>query len=90
MALAQSGRFIFADEFTSSLDRIGALSVAYRLRKETTRSGKIFVLASSHEDILADLRPDVIIIQSLTGQMQTLYKDPARDPSVQVRFRRKR
>ncbi len=85
-ALASTQRFIFADEFTSSLDRITAAVVAYRLRKQSARSGKVFVLASSHEDILPDLQPDILIIKNLTGRAETLYKDKTRDPVNRVRF----
>ena len=80
LALAGAGRFIFADEFTSSLDRITAASIAHQLRKHACKSSKVFVLASSHEDILKDLLPDILIIKNLTGRTQTLYKNKNRDP----------
>ena len=80
MALAGPARFIFADEFTGSLDRITASSIAHQLRKYARRSGKIFILAGSHEDMLKDLLPDILIIKNLTGRTQTLYKDKNRDP----------
>lgn len=79
-ALADPARFIFADEFTSSLDRITAAVAAFRLRKLARRSGKVFILASCHEDILKDLQPDILIVKNLTGKTQTLYRDPKRDP----------
>ena len=85
-ALASDARFIFADEFTSSLDRITAAGVAYRIRKQSKRSGKIFVLASSHEDILPDLQPDILIIKNLTGKTQTIYKERSRCPLQRVVF----
>ena len=85
-ALAHSAAFIFADEFTSSLDRITALAIAYHLRKLAQRSGKIFVLGSCHEDVLADLRPDILIVKELSGKTKTLYKDAARDPANKVIF----
>jgi len=86
LALAVPERFIFADEFTSSLDRITAAMVAHQIRKQATRSGKVFVLASSHEDILPDLRPDILIIKNLNGRTETLYQDKSRDPVNRVRF----
>lgn len=86
LALAGEARFIFADEFTSSLDRITAGGVAYRIRKQSKRSGKIFILASSHEDMLPDLQPDILIIKYLTGKTQTLYREKARCPLQSVRF----
>lgn len=88
MALTQEARFVFADEFTSTLDRIAAHSAAYRLRRLARRSGKVFVLASCHEDILKDLAPDILIIRSLSRRTETLYKDPARDPIGHLRHLR--
>ena len=43
-ALASPAQFIFADEFTSSLDRITASVVAYRIRKQAARQGLCTVL----------------------------------------------
>ena len=82
--------FIFADEFTSSLDRITAAVIAFTMRKRTRKNDKIFVLASSHEDILPDLQPDILIIKNLTGKTQTLYKDKDRNPVNRVVRKQKR
>jgi ABC-type ATPase with predicted acetyltransferase domain len=89
MALTHPATFIFADEFTSSLGRITALAIAHHLRKLAQRSGKIFVLASCHEDVLADLLPDILIVKELTGKTKMLYKDKTRDPANKVVFTRK-
>ena len=86
MAMTSDAQFIFADEFTSSLDRITAAGVAYRIRKQSKRNDKVFVLASSHEDILPDLQPDILIIKNLTGKTQTIYKEKSRCPLQQIRF----
>lgn len=89
MALAHSARYIFADEFTSSLDRITAAVTAHQIRKRAAQYGKVFILASSHEDILPDLRPDILIVKNLSGRTETLYRDPARDPAGGFRITRK-
>ena len=60
-ALAGSRQLIFADEFTSSVDRITALAVSYHLRKTATRCGKSFIVASCHEDITEELGADIVI-----------------------------
>ena len=67
-------RIIFADEFCSNLDRITAAVIAYQIRKFATWHKVAFVLASSHEDILVDLRPDVIIAKQLNGKTEVIYK----------------
>lgn len=74
-ALMTKKTFIFADEFTSSLDRITAAVIAFNLRRYARQSRKIFILASCHEDILPDLRPDVLLIKQLNGKTKTIYKD---------------
>jgi len=48
------------------------------------------VLASSHEDILPDLQPDILIIKNLNGRTETLYKDTSRNPACRVRFTKKK
>jgi ABC-type ATPase with predicted acetyltransferase domain len=72
--LATGKKFIFADEFCSNLDRITAAVIAYNVRRFAKRNGVTFFLASSHEDILADLQPDVLIVKNFTGPAEVSYK----------------
>jgi len=74
MALAAGKKFIFADEFCSNLDRITAAVISYNICKFAKRTGVTFILAGSHEDILLDLAPDVLIIKELTGSDQVICK----------------
>jgi ABC-type ATPase with predicted acetyltransferase domain len=74
MALAAEKNFIFADEFCSMLDRITAAVIACNVCKFAKRNGVTFVLASAHEDILADLLPDVLITNELAGKTEVIYK----------------
>jgi len=74
MALASEKKFIFADEFCSELDRITAAVISYNIQRHAKRTGMIFILASSHEDILLDLAPDVLVAQELSGPTQVIYK----------------
>ncbi|MCI0499776.1 MAG: ATP-binding cassette domain-containing protein [Planctomycetales bacterium] len=80
-ALTSGRTVLFADAFTGSLDRIAAAVLAFHLRKTAAQTGKIFVLASCHEDILPELLPDILIVKYLTGRTETLYRDYKRDPS---------
>ena len=75
MALAAGKKFIFADEFCSNLDRITAAVVAYNIRKFAKKTGVIFMLAGSCEDILADLLPDVLIVKELSGPAEVIYSN---------------
>jgi len=74
MALAAGKRFVFADEFCSELDRVTAAVIAYNIRKFAKQAGVTFVLASSHEDTLIDLVPDVLVVKQLCGPAEVIYK----------------
>jgi ABC-type ATPase with predicted acetyltransferase domain len=75
MAIAAEKKFIFADEFCSTLDRITAAVISHNIQKFAKRHNVTFVLASSHDDILFDLAPDVLVVRELAGQTQVIYKD---------------
>jgi ABC-type ATPase with predicted acetyltransferase domain len=79
-ALASGKKIIFADEFCSNLDRITAAVIAYNIREFANRHQVSFILASSHDDILADLLPDVMVINYLSGQTRVIYRDIRRQP----------
>lgn len=74
MALAMKKKFVFADEFCSELDRITAAVISHNIYKFAKRTGTIFILASSHDDILLDLSPDVLIAIELSGTIEVIYK----------------
>jgi ABC-type ATPase with predicted acetyltransferase domain len=74
MALAAEKKFIFADEFCSNLDRIMAAVISFNVQKFAKKTGMVFILASSHEDLLLDLQPDVLVVKELSGETQVIYK----------------
>ena len=74
-ALATEKPFVFADEFCSELDRITAATVAFNIHKFAKRTGTTFVLASSREDILVDLAPDVLAIKDFSGPAEVIYRN---------------
>jgi ABC-type ATPase with predicted acetyltransferase domain len=74
MALASGKKFIFADEFCSELDSVTAAVISYRLQKFAKRTGTTFILASSRDDILLDLAPDVLVVKQLSGPAEVIYK----------------
>ena len=51
--------FILADEFCAMLDRTLAKVVAFNLRKLCSRMGIGALLATTHDDLLEDLQPDL-------------------------------
>jgi ABC-type ATPase with predicted acetyltransferase domain len=78
MALASGREFVFADEFCSNLDRITAAVIAYNMHKFAKRKGVTFILATSHDDTLIDLEPDVLIVKQLSGPAEIIYKQKRR------------
>jgi ABC-type ATPase with predicted acetyltransferase domain len=50
---------ISADEFTATLDRTLAKVVAFNVRKLVSRTGVGLLAATTHEDIVEDLQPDL-------------------------------
>ena len=73
-ALTAGKPFVFADEFGSGLDRITAAAVAYNVRRLARRTGTTLVLASSRDDLLEDLDPDVLIVKDFGGPARVVYK----------------
>jgi len=74
-ALSSGKEIIFADEFCSGLDRITAAVISHNIARVARKSGRTFVLASSHDDLLCDLQPDVVVIKHLTGKTEIIYRD---------------
>ena len=86
MALATGKKFIFADEFCSNLDRITAAIISYNVHRFAKRAGVTFILAASHEDILLDLAPDVLVARQLSGKTEVIYNSArAKEHQYKVR-----
>ncbi len=58
-ALASRSPWIVADEFTATLDRPLAKVVAFNLRKLVNRTGTGVLAATTHDDVVEDLNPDL-------------------------------
>mgnify|MGYP005856206697 CR=1 FL=1 len=78
-ALASGKKVIFADEFCSNLDRLTAAVVAYKTARFARKEGLTLVLASSHEDLLEDMGPDVVIVKHAAAEAEVVYKDRMRE-----------
>lgn len=53
--------FILADEFCAVLDRTLAKVLAFNVRKLASRTGVGFLLATTHDDLIDDLNPDLLV-----------------------------
>ena len=73
MAMAQQPKTICIDEFCAALDRVTAAVVAHNVRKFADKFGTTFLIATSHDDLLEDLAPDVVAIKHLGSQCDVYY-----------------
>lgn len=60
-AVASGRRVLACDEFLATLDRTTAKVVAFNLRRVATGEGLLVGVATTHEDLLDDLQPDVLV-----------------------------
>lgn len=72
LALARSAKTIFADEFAATLDRICAKVIASNVRKFACQFNITFILATCHDDLYDDLKPDVYI-EKLYGRRTLIW-----------------
>lgn len=74
MAVAQQSpkawSVLLIDEFGSTLDRITAIALARSLRRWVSRSNVCLVAATTHDDLLESLAPDVLVEVAPGGQCQ--------------------
>ena len=61
VAYAPGSHWIACDEFTATLERSLAKVVAFNLRKQVSRTGVGLLAATTHDDIAADLQPDLLV-----------------------------
>ncbi|MCX5648234.1 MAG: hypothetical protein NTX40_03920 [Planctomycetota bacterium] len=74
----ESMRVLVADEFASTLDRLCARAVAYRLRRLADREGVTVLAASAHDDLVEDLAPDVLVVKEVGAEVEVRYADASR------------
>ncbi len=68
---------VLADEFGAALDRVTAKVVARNVAKWARRSGVCLVAATTHDDLLEALRPEVLVEQGLGGRIAVHTRDTA-------------
>jgi len=71
---------LLVDEFASGLHRRAAKAIAHNLRKLATQRRLCVVLATSHEDVLADLQADTQVTLSRQGRSVVKQRVPHRRP----------
>ena len=79
MALAERGTpgglvVVLADEFGAALDRTTAAVLARNVRRWVTRRGVVFLAATTHDDLLEPLEPDVLVVKALGAGIEVLTR----------------
>lgn len=64
------GCVVIADEFGATLDRLTAKIIAMNVRKWVNRSRCTFICATTHDDLLEPLQPDVLLYKGLGSEIQ--------------------
>ena len=76
-----SGRkTIIFDEFCSTLDRVTAKIVAYLAQKFCRKTGRTLIVATTHEDLLEDLNPNLLIRKSFGSSVEVVSLKPHSKP----------
>ena len=75
--MIDSGADVWAfDEFAAVLDRTTAKVVSYTLQKTARKLGKTVVVATTHEDLLLDFKPDIWVRKGFGDAVHVqVYKD---------------
>jgi len=64
---AQAPQWLMADEWAAVLDRTLARVISRNVRRQATRTGTGCLLATTHEDIVEDLQPDLLVRCQVNG-----------------------
>jgi ABC-type ATPase with predicted acetyltransferase domain len=68
------GALVIADEFGATLDRLTAKNIARSVRRWTHRTGHTLVCATTHDDLLEALDPDVLVYKGLDEGIEVLTR----------------
>lgn len=79
-ALFSGAKTIIMDEFLATLDRITAKVVAYLTQKIARKMGLTIIAASTHEDIIQDLNPDLLIVKRFGTDIEITRREPKPQP----------
>lgn len=63
------------DEFCASLDRVMARVVAFLFQKVARKLGKTVVVATTHDDLVKDFQPDVIVEKGFESDVKVVRNE---------------
>lgn len=65
---------VLADEFAATLDRITAKTIARHVRRLSRHRATVFIVATTHDDLLEDLSPDVLVWKGPGDQIEVVMR----------------
>jgi ABC-type lipoprotein export system ATPase subunit/N-acetylglutamate synthase-like GNAT family acetyltransferase len=68
------------DEFCATLDRVMAKIIAYLFQKVARRLGKTVVVGTTHDDLIEDFQPDVLVRKGFERDADVQRSNPIRKP----------
>lgn len=72
--LIGSGAHVWtADEFLAVLDRVTAKNVAYNMQKIARKAGATLMVATTHDDMVADLAPTLKIVKRYREKVEFVH-----------------
>jgi ABC-type transport system involved in cytochrome c biogenesis ATPase subunit/N-acetylglutamate synthase-like GNAT family acetyltransferase len=63
------------DEFCASLDRVMARIIAYLFQKVARKLGKTVVVATTHEDLVEDFQPDILVEKGFESDVKAVRNE---------------
>lgn len=78
--------WLLADEFTATLDRTLARVLSFNLSRLARKYHVGCLLATTHDDVAADLQPDVHVRPGLDGRIEVAYANHAQTGKRRVSF----
>jgi hypothetical protein len=82
MLIGSGAQVWVADEFLAVLDRVTALNVAFNMQRIARQFGATLLVATTHDDMVKDLAPDLTIIKRYREKVQ-IIKAPEGFKNVQ-------
>jgi ABC-type lipoprotein export system ATPase subunit len=78
-ALAGTDTYLLADEWCATLDRLTARTLSANTRRLIDAdAGKALLAATTHEDVIDQLQPDVLVRCDLSGRVEVRPREPFR------------
>lgn len=74
--LSKKPNAIFIDEYCANLDRISAKVISFNLKKLTEKEDFLCVVATTHDDLIEDFDPNVLVVKHFMNESRVEYRTP--------------